>query len=118
MPLKKVTAIFVELRLSNVEETLRKHSITGYTIHKTEGRGAYVDTYNKNNLSPHIQMDIYTSDKCAANVAKIIINAAYTNTEDEGLVSITPVDELFWIHTKQAIQEDEFNIIEPEDIIA
>ncbi|MFT7054283.1 MAG: nitrogen regulatory protein P-II 1 [Psychromonas sp.] len=115
MSLKKVTAIFVELRLSNVEEALRNHLITGYTIHKTEGRGAYVDTYNKNTLSPHIQMDIYTSDKCATNVAKIIINAAYTNTEDEGLVSITPVDELFWIHTKQAIQESEFKIIEAEE---
>jgi len=43
MSLKKVTAIFHELRLSNVEETLRNHFITGYTIHKTEGRGAYVD---------------------------------------------------------------------------
>jgi len=115
MSLKKVTAIFVELRLSNVEEALRNHSIAGYTIHKTEGRGAYVDTYNKNNLSPHIQMDIYTSDKYAAKVAKIIINAAYTNTEDEGLVSITSVDELFWIHTKQAVQEDEFKIIVPEN---
>ncbi|PKH02107.1 P-II family nitrogen regulator [Psychromonas sp. MB-3u-54] len=115
MSLKKVTAIFDELRLSNVEDTLRKHSIIGYTIHKTEGRGAYVDTYNKNKLSPHIQMDIYTSDKYAAKVAKIIINAAYTNTEDEGLVSITSVDELFWIHTKHAVQEDEFKIIEPEN---
>ena len=114
MSLKKVTAIFDELRLSNVEDAMRKHSITGYTVHKTEGRGNYVDTYNKNNLSPHIQMDIYTSDKYATKVAKVIINTAYANTEDEGLVSITSVDELFWIHTKQLAQEDEFKILELE----
>ena len=115
MSLKKITAIFDELRLNNVEDALRHHSITGYTLHKTEGRGNYVDTYNKNNLSPHIQMDIYISDKFATKVANVIINAAYTNTEDEGLVSITSVDELFWIHTKQAVQEDEFKMIIPEN---
>jgi len=115
MSLKKVTAIFDELKLSNIEDALCKHSITGYTIHHTKGRGVYADNYNKNHLSSHIQMDIYSSDKYASKVAKIIVNAAYTNTEGEGLVSITPVDELFWVHTKQLAQEDEFKILQLEN---
>ncbi|MFT6984378.1 MAG: nitrogen regulatory protein P-II 1 [Psychromonas sp.] len=115
MSLKKVTAIFNELKLNDVEDALRKHSITGYTIHKTEGRGHYVDTYNKNHLSPHIQMDIYTSEKYASKMANIIIDAAHANTEDEGLVSITPVDDLFWIHTKRLAQEDKFTMLELEN---
>jgi len=115
MSLKKITAIFDELRLSNIEDALRKHSITGYTIHNTKGRGAYADNYNKNHLSPHLQMDIYSSDKYASKVAKIIVDAAYADAEDEGLVSITPVDELFWIRTKQLAQEDEFTMLELEN---
>jgi len=60
-------------------------------------------------------MDIYTSDEHAANVAKLIMDASYDNAKDEGLVSITPVEQLFWIHTKQAVQEDEFKMIVPEN---
>lgn len=115
MSIKKVTAIFDELRLQEVENALQQHGITGFTIHKAQGRGAYVNNYNRNQLSSHIQMDIYTSQQLAKFVAKLIISAAHVNAEGEGLVSIAPIDELYWIHTKHAVNEAEFSLREIDD---
>ncbi|PKH06164.1 P-II family nitrogen regulator [Moritella sp. Urea-trap-13] len=115
MSIKKVTAIFDELRLQEVENALQQHGITGFTIHKAQGRGAYVDNYNRNQLSSHIQMDIYTNQKLAKFIAKLIIRVAHVNAEGEGLVSITPIEALYWIHTKHAVDEAEFTLRGSDD---
>tara|TARA_R110001583_G_scaffold1612_7_gene12724 strand:- start:4112 stop:4447 length:336 start_codon:yes stop_codon:yes gene_type:complete len=110
MSFKKVTAIFDQLKLVDVENALSKNSHIGFTVHSVEGKGAYVNLYSKNALSSHIQMDIYTHNLSAHKVAKIIMQAACTHSEDEGLISITDIDELFWIHTQKAVSEDELLI--------
>ncbi|MEJ6078422.1 hypothetical protein MT391_07705 [Vibrio sp. 1-Bac 57] len=110
MSYKKVTAIFDQIKLTEVENALKQHSNIGFTIHSVEGKGTYVDLYNINTLSTHIQMDIYTNQDCALQVAKIIIDAAHSNSEDEGLVVISDIDTLFSIHTKQQVSIDELKL--------
>ena len=107
MSFKKVTAIFDQLKLVDVENALKAHSKIGFTVHSVEGKGAYVDLYNRNALSSHIQMDIYTNQDCALRVAQIIIDAAHIDSEDEGVVSISDVDMLFWIHSQQQVSSEE-----------
>ena len=55
-------------------------------------------------------MDIYTNQNCALQVAQIIIDAAHNHSEDEGLVVISDVDTLFWIHTKQQVSNKELKL--------
>jgi len=112
MSFKKVTAIFDQIKLIDVENALKAHSHIGFTVHSVEGKGkdAYVGLYDRNTLSLHIQMDIYTNQDCALQVAQIIIDAAHSNSEDEGLVVISDVDTLFWIHTKQQVSNDELKL--------
>ena len=110
MSFKKVTAIFDQIKLVDVENALKVHSHIGFTVHSVEGKGAYVDLYNRNVLSTHIQMDIYTNQNSALQVAQIIIDAAHSNTEDEGLVSISDVDMMFWIHSQQQVSSEELKL--------
>ncbi len=46
-------------------------------------------------------MTIYVAQQDAEHVAGILLDAAHTNVQGEGLVSIAPVDRLYWINTKQ-----------------
>ena len=56
MNINKVTAIFDEFCLKNVEETLIRHGVKGFTLHPVRGRGHYFDSFNENHLIKHIQM--------------------------------------------------------------
>ena len=108
MKINKITAIFDEFRLKNVESELLKHNVTGFTLYPVSGRGQYFDSYNQNNLVKHIKMEIYANADHAHDIAKIIIEVAHVNALGEGLVCIDSVQELFWIHEKRCAEVSDF----------
>ena len=108
MNIQKVTAIFDEFRLKNVEDSLISHGVKGFTLHPVRGRGEYFDSFNENHLIKHIQMEIYTRSEQARDIAQLIVAAAYVNTDSEGLVCIVPVTDLFWIHDKRSATDSDF----------
>ena len=106
--LKKVAAILDELRLEEVEQALLMHGVKGLTVHKVRGRGAYFNSYSLDPLTAYILIEVFTAEHQAEKVARVIINAAHCNADGEGLVCITPVEDLFWIHTKKACRDSDF----------
>jgi nitrogen regulatory protein P-II 1 len=101
--------------LEAVEAALIGHGIRGFTVHPVKGRGAYFDAYNRDHLTTHIRLLTYTSEKNARVVAQVIMNAAHAGTDNEGLVRISPVDEVYWIHTKQCCDENDFDFHEVDN---
>ncbi|MDX2464002.1 MAG: hypothetical protein QNK31_05780 [Porticoccus sp.] len=59
MKINKVTTIFDEFRLKDVEDSLIRHGVKGFTLHPVRGRGHYFDSFNENHLIKHIQMEVY-----------------------------------------------------------
>lgn len=112
MKISKITAIFSEFRLTEVEETLVQHGIKGFTLHPVRGRGRYFDAFNENHLVKHIQIEVYSPEKHARDIAQLIVEAAHVNTDSEGLVSILPVNELLWIHDKRSVIDNDFDFVE------
>lgn len=112
MSLKKVTAIFDGLQLEVVQKALVSHGIKGFTIQAVRGRGAYFNSYTRDPLTTHILLTTYTRTENAHAVAQVIIDAAHVNTDNEGLVSISPIDEVYWINTKQCCDENQFEFYE------
>jgi len=112
MSLKKVTAIFNGLQLDIVEKALVSHGVNGFTVEKVRGRGAYFNSYSRDPLTTHILLTTYTRTKYARAIAQLIIDAAHVNTDNEGLVSISPIDEAYWINTKQCCDENQFYFYE------
>jgi nitrogen regulatory protein P-II 1 len=112
MSIKKVTAIFDELLLDNVEQALKSHGVTGFTIHPVKGRGYYANMYSNDGLVNHSQIEIYTNDRFAQKIAELIMLTVNTGADGQGLVAITSVDALFGINQQNVINEDEFNYFE------
>ncbi len=112
MPIKKITAIIDELQWVKVEKALEVHGVTGLTVHAVKGRGNYSNTYSKDHLVDHVQIVIYTGDKHARRIATLIMQTADVGAESEGLVEITSVDELFWVHEQSLAVASEFKYFE------
>jgi len=56
----------------------------------------------------HIQMEIYAQSEQARDIAQLIVETAHVNADSEGLVSIVPVADLFWIHDKRSAIDSDF----------
>ncbi|WP_339773543.1 P-II family nitrogen regulator [uncultured Paraglaciecola sp.] len=108
MSVKKVIAIVNELRLDTIESALGAHGVTGFSIHPVMGRGNYFNTFPKNNLVKHIQIEVFTSDKHSTKIAELIMSKAHVGASNEGLVAVISVDELFWISEQKAISDDQY----------
>lgn len=112
MKIKKITAIINEMQLGNIEKSLCDHGVTGFTIHPVTGRGNYCNTYTKDGLVVHKQLEVYTSEEHARKVAQLIMKAGDVALENEGLVAITTVEELFWVYQQTPAQAEDFNFNE------
>lgn len=109
MTIKKITAIINEMQLDNVAKALCEHGVTGFTIHPVTGRGNYCNTFSKNGFVTHKQIEVYTTEEHANQVARLIMKTADVALDSEGLVAITTVDELFWVYQQTPAQIDDFN---------
>ena len=109
MTIKKITAIINEMQLDNVAKALCDHSVTGFTIHPVTGRGNYCNMFSKDGLVSHKQIEIYTSEEHATQIAALIMKTADVALNSEGLVAVTTVDELFWVYQQTLAQVNDFN---------
>jgi len=108
MALKKISAIFSSLKLDKVEEALLQHGAKGFTVHEVKGRGAYFDSYNLDPLTPQTLVEVYTSEANVATIILAICEAACLGFNHGGLVSILPVEELYWINEGRCCQDSDF----------
>lgn len=113
MTIRKVTAIINEMQLDNVAKALCEHGVAGFTIHPVTGRGNYCNTFTKDGLVTHKQIEVYTSEEYATQIACLIMKTADVALDSEGLVAITTVDELFWVYQQTLAQVKDFNFIQP-----
>jgi nitrogen regulatory protein P-II 1 len=72
MTIKKITAIIDEMQLGNFEKAFCDHGVTGFTIHPVTGRGNYCNTYTKDGLAIHKQLEVYTSS-CLMLTTKVTL---------------------------------------------
>lgn len=112
MNIEKVTAIFDEFRLKDVEHALIRHGVKSFTLHPVRGRGQYFDSFNENHLIKHIQMEIYTRSELSRDIAQLIVAVAHANAASEGLVSIVPVHDVIWIHDERSAIDSDFHFHE------
>tara|TARA_R110001592_G_scaffold116060_2_gene317049 strand:- start:11931 stop:12272 length:342 start_codon:yes stop_codon:yes gene_type:complete len=110
MNINKVTAIFDESCLKEVESALLQHGVKGFTLYPVRGRGYNFDSFNeKKHLIKHIQLEVYVKTDQAKAIAQVIVEAAHVNADSEGLVCIIPVNDLIWIHDKRRATVSDFH---------
>jgi nitrogen regulatory protein P-II 1 len=112
MSIKKVTAIISELILDRVEQALKTHGVTGFTIHPVKGRGYYANLYSEDGLVNHSQIEIYTAAKHAKKIVNLIMEITHVGADGQGLIAVTSVDELYGIGDKTLLDDKSFNFFD------
>ncbi len=110
MPIKKIIAIIDPMQLVAIEKALGSHGVTGFTIFPV--KGSYCNTFSKNGLVSHIQIELYTAEQHALPIAELIMQTADVGVDDEGIIAIQSVEELFRVKGQTTIKQDELKFFE------
>ena len=110
--MKKIEAIIREEKLEHVLDALRGIGIVGMNVTEIRGHGRQggielsgrAGTYHVD-LLPKVQMNIVLSDHNVEKTIKTIVAAARTGAEGDGIIFVTPVEEIVRIRTGERGRE-------------
>jgi nitrogen regulatory protein P-II 1 len=110
--LKKVEAIIREDKVNDVKDALAEIGIMGLNIFEVRGHGRQggiqlvgrAGTYQVNML-PKIQVNIVLSDRNLEAAIDAVLKAAYTGEPGDGLIFVSPIDEVIRIRTRERGQD-------------
>jgi nitrogen regulatory protein P-II 1 len=106
--LKKIEAIIREDKVNDVKDALKEMGIVGLNIFEIRGHGRQggiklsgrSGTYQVD-LLPKIQVNIVLSDRNLEETIEAILKSAYTGETGDGLIFVSPVDEVIRIRTRE-----------------
>jgi nitrogen regulatory protein P-II 1 len=110
--LKKIEAIIREDKANDVKEALAKIGIVGLNMFEIRGHGRQggvqlvgrAGSYQVDMLTK-IQINIVLSDRNLDETIETILNAAYTGEAGDGLLFVTPVEEVIRVRTRERGQD-------------
>jgi len=104
MKFRKVTAIIRPERLEAVEQCLKKLNVPGVSVTKVKGFGEYANFFVADWLCRNVRVELFVGVRQAEAVARVIMDAAYTGVEGDGIVAVLPVESVYHIRTKEKCQ--------------
>lgn len=110
--LKKIEAIIREDKVNDVKDALADIGIMGLNVFEVRGHGRQggiqlvgrAGTYQVNML-PKIQVNIVLSDRNLEAAIEAILKSAYTGEPGDGLIFVSPIDEVIRIRTGERGQD-------------
>jgi nitrogen regulatory protein P-II 1 len=110
--LKKIEAIIREDKINDVADALKEIGIVGLNTFEVRGHGRQggvqlvgrAGTYQVNML-PKIQVNVVVSDRNLEAAIQAILASAATGSPGDGLIFITPVEEVIRIRTRERGQD-------------
>lgn len=118
--LKKIEAIIREDKVNDVREALTDIGIVGMNMFEVRGHGRQggvqlvgrAGTYQVNML-PKIQINVVLNDRNLDAAIEAILKSAYTGETGDGIIFVTPVEEVIRVRTRERGQDA---MIYPGDI--
>ena len=110
--LKKIEAIIREDKVNDVRDALNNIGIVGMNMFEVRGHGRQggiqlvgrAGTYQVNML-PKIQINIVLSDRNLDDAVEAILKSAYTGETGDGIIFVTPVEEVIRVRTRERGQD-------------
>jgi nitrogen regulatory protein P-II 1 len=110
--LKKIEAIIREDKVNDVREALNAIGIVGMNMFEVRGHGRQggiqlvgrAGAYQVNML-PKIQINIVLSDRNIDAAIGAILQSAYTGEPGDGIIFVTPVEEVIRVRTRERGQD-------------
>ncbi|MGB7932351.1 MAG: P-II family nitrogen regulator [Gammaproteobacteria bacterium] len=106
MEFSKVTAIIRPDCLDKVEKALQALSVPGVSVSKVKGYGEYANFYTPDWMLTHARVDVFIGQHRAEEVAEAIMNAAHTGLDGDGIVTVSPVESVYHIRTREKCSHD------------
>jgi len=103
MKFNKITAIIQPAKLEIVEEELKKLCVPGISITKVHGHGEAPNFFTPDWTSAFARIEIYIESNKTEEGTQVIMNAASTGKEGDGIVAVLPVESLYQIRTKNQV---------------
>ena len=110
--LKKIEAIVREDKANDVKEALAEIGIVGLNMFEVRGHGRQggiqlvgrAGVYQVNML-PKIQINIVLNERNLNDAIEVILKAAYTGEPGDGIIFITPVEDVIRVRTRERGEE-------------
>jgi nitrogen regulatory protein P-II 1 len=110
--LKKIEAIIREDKANDVKDALVEIGIVGLNMFEVRGHGRQggiqlvgrAGTYQVNML-PKIQINIVLTDRNLDDAIEAILKSAYTGEPGDGIIFVTPVEDVIRVRTRERGQE-------------
>lgn len=110
--LKKIEAIIREDKVNDVQNALNEIGIVGLNMFEVRGHGRQggvqlvgrAGTYQVNML-PKIQVNIVLNDRNLDIAIEAILKSAYTGEPGDGIIFVTPVEDVIRVRTRERGQE-------------
>lgn len=104
MQLKKITAIIRNEVLETVKLKLKEIGVPHVTIDFVSGYENPAQVFEMPDLVTHARLEILTEEGGVKNIVDCIAKHAYVDTYDDGVVTVSPVDDIYKIKDKGKTQ--------------
>ncbi|MEQ9145630.1 MAG: P-II family nitrogen regulator [Parvibaculaceae bacterium] len=108
MDFKNITATINIHMVEKVENRLREIAVPGLTVSKTKGYGAHKNFFQRDLLSTHARLQIFTPASRVAEIVSAIMHASSTGADDDGIVVVSPVETIYRVADKTQVEPGEF----------
>ncbi len=106
--MKKIEAIIRALRFEEVKEALGERDIKFFTFYEVKGFGhqaaknmSYRGSVYDVGYIARVKIEIIVSEQFVEKAIEAIIGAAQTGEKGDGLITVSPVDQVINIRTKE-----------------
>ena len=95
MAINLVVAIVRESQVKTIVSKLYEHNIPGVTISPVRGYGEHVNVYSQDITEDNVRVEVFVADSFSEQVVKIIMQAAHTGLQGDGIVAVLPVSNIY-----------------------
>ena len=95
MAINLVVAVVRESQVRNVISKLYENSIPGVTVTPVRGYGEHVNVYSSDITEDNVRVEVFVAEPYAEHVVQMIMKAAHTGLEGDGIVAVLPVSSMY-----------------------
>lgn len=97
MKYRKIIAVVPELSVAQIERDLIALGVSEMTICKKHGMGEYRNFYTKDQKIDCIEVTVYSKAEQTQTIVNSIMKSAHKGLPSDGIVTVVPVEALYYI---------------------
>jgi len=97
MEYRKIIAIISADSLAAVEDALKREATIQVAITRIKGYGDYKNFYDPDWVSTRARVEVFAAQADIPGIAEAIMDAAHAGLDNDGVVAVIPVEEIYRI---------------------